>query len=512
MEVDAERTGEPHRETVYLVGMAPPRIQIQDVQPQVDCGRYPVKACLGDAVHGRRHDLPGRPREDRGRRPLPAGRRPAVARAAARGAGATTASSRRSSRTRSARGSSASRPGSTRTRAGSTSTTARSPAGQSDLRGELSEGRQLFGDGRRRGLARGGRGAPLGPETSRGRVKSAGAPDRRRPRARALRRVVRAVPALVGRLSRRREGACPSSPRSASTSSTCRRCTRSARRTARAATTPRRRGRATPAAPGRSAAPPAVTTRSHPDLGSDDDFARDGRGSARGRARDRARLRDPVLARPPVAAASTPSGSTAGPTARSSTPRTRRSATRTSTTSTGTRTSATQLWQALLDVVLGWCARGVLAFRVDNPHTKPMPFWEWLIAEVRSRHPEAIFLAEAFTRPAPMTTLAKIGFSQSYTYFTWKNTKAELVEFVEQVRSWSAYYRPNMWPNTPDILHEYLQEGGRPGVRGATRARDDAVAELRDLLRLRGVREHPRAARAARSTSTPRSTRSSSGR
>ena len=77
-------------------------------------------------------------------------------------------------------------------------------------------------------------------------------------------------------------------------------------------------------------------------------------------------------------------------------------------------------------------------------------------------YPEAIFLAEAFTRPAPMTTLAKIGFAQSYTYFTWKNTKAELVEFVEQVRSWSAFYRPNMWPNTPDILHEYLQEGGRP--------------------------------------------------
>ena len=121
-----------------------------------------------------------------------------------------------------------------------------------------------------------------------------------------------------------------------------------------------------------------------------------------------------------------------------------------------------QLWQALLDVVLGWCARGILAFRVDNPHTKPMPFWEWLIAEVRSRYPEAIFLAEAFTRPAPMTTLAKVGFSQSYTYFTWKNTKAELVEFAEQVRSWSAYYRPNMWPNTPDILHEYLQKGGRP--------------------------------------------------
>ena len=120
------------------------------------------------------------------------------------------------------------------------------------------------------------------------------------------------------------------------------------------------------------------------------------------------------------------------------------------------------MWQALLDIVLVWCERGIRVFRVDNPHTKPMPFWEWLIAEVRSVYPETIFLAEAFTRPAPMTTLAKSGFSQSYTYFTWKNTKAEIVEFVEQVRSWSAFYRPNLWPNTPDILHAYLQEGGRP--------------------------------------------------
>jgi len=119
------------------------------------------------------------------------------------------------------------------------------------------------------------------------------------------------------------------------------------------------------------------------------------------------------------------------------------------------------LWSALRDVVLGWCARGILVFRVDNPHTKPLPFWEWLIAEVRRTYPEAVFLAEAFTRPAPMTTLAKVGFGQSYTYFTWKNTKAELVEFVEQARSWSAFYRPNMWPNTPDILHQHLQEGGR---------------------------------------------------
>lgn len=120
------------------------------------------------------------------------------------------------------------------------------------------------------------------------------------------------------------------------------------------------------------------------------------------------------------------------------------------------------LWQALRDVVLHWCRRGIRVFRVDNPHTKPMPFWEWLIESVRAEFPDTVFLAEAFTRPAPMTTLAKVGFGQSYTYFTWKNSKSELVEFVEQVRSWSAFYRPNMWPNTPDILHAYLQRGGPP--------------------------------------------------
>jgi starch synthase (maltosyl-transferring) len=120
-----------------------------------------------------------------------------------------------------------------------------------------------------------------------------------------------------------------------------------------------------------------------------------------------------------------------------------------------------ELWHALRDVVLGWCARGVRVFRVDNPHTKPLPFWEWLIAKVRAVHPDTVFLSEAFTRPAAMSALAKIGFSQSYTYFTWKNTKPELVEFVEQIRGWSTHFRPNMWPNTPDILHAYLQEGGQ---------------------------------------------------
>jgi len=120
------------------------------------------------------------------------------------------------------------------------------------------------------------------------------------------------------------------------------------------------------------------------------------------------------------------------------------------------------LWQALLDVVLHWVGCGITVFRVDNPHTKPVPFWEWLIGEVRSEHPDVIFLSEAFTRPAPMTTLAKAGFAQSYTYFTWKNTRWELLEFLGQLLEWRDFYRPNCFANTPDILHEYLQVGGRP--------------------------------------------------
>jgi starch synthase (maltosyl-transferring) len=121
------------------------------------------------------------------------------------------------------------------------------------------------------------------------------------------------------------------------------------------------------------------------------------------------------------------------------------------------------LWQALRDVVLFWIGHGVRVFRVDNPHTKPLPFWEWLIDEVRGEHPDVIFLAEAFTRPAMMQLLAKIGFDQSYTYFTWKNTRAELEEYVgELAGEMAAYYRPNFFANTPDILHEYLQRGGPP--------------------------------------------------
>ena len=111
-----------------------------------------------------------------------------------------------------------------------------------------------------------------------------------------------------------------------------------------------------------------------------------------------------------------------------------------------------ELWQELLSIVLFWIEQDVHIFRVDNPHTKPFPFWEWLIGEVKQQHPEVIFLSEAFTRPKVMYRLAKVGFSQSYTYFAWRNTSWELMQY---------FFRPNLWPNTPDILTEYLQNGGR---------------------------------------------------
>jgi starch synthase (maltosyl-transferring) len=122
------------------------------------------------------------------------------------------------------------------------------------------------------------------------------------------------------------------------------------------------------------------------------------------------------------------------------------------------------LWNELASVVFFWIAQGVRIFRVDNPHTKAFPFWEWLIAKVRAEHPEAIFLAEAFTRPKVMYGLAKLGFSQSYTYFTWRNTKEELADYLRELTATKVreFFRPNLWPNTPDILPEPLQIGGRP--------------------------------------------------
>jgi starch synthase (maltosyl-transferring) len=122
------------------------------------------------------------------------------------------------------------------------------------------------------------------------------------------------------------------------------------------------------------------------------------------------------------------------------------------------------LWEELKSVVEFWIAQGVMIFRVDNPHTKPFGFWEWLITEVKRVNPEVIFLAEAFTRPKVMHRLAKLGFTQSYTYFTWRNGKRELTEYFTELALGPGrqYFRPNVWPNTPDILHETLQSGLRP--------------------------------------------------
>ena len=123
-----------------------------------------------------------------------------------------------------------------------------------------------------------------------------------------------------------------------------------------------------------------------------------------------------------------------------------------------------ELWAALLGVVERWADEGARIFRVDNPHTKPFPFWEWLIREARRTRPDLVFLAEAFTRPKVMARLAKLGFSQSYTYFTWRNTKPELERYLTELTRGEAreYFRPAFWPNTPDILPEPLQFGGRP--------------------------------------------------
>src|SRR4051812_37472436 len=122
-----------------------------------------------------------------------------------------------------------------------------------------------------------------------------------------------------------------------------------------------------------------------------------------------------------------------------------------------------ELFDELKSVFEFWISRGVTIFRVDNPHTKPFGLWEYIIPEIKAVHPEVIFLAEAFTRPRIMHRLAKLGFTQSYTYFTWRNSKAELTEYFTEIAQGEGreYFRPNLWPNTPDILHAALQHGGR---------------------------------------------------
>ncbi len=121
------------------------------------------------------------------------------------------------------------------------------------------------------------------------------------------------------------------------------------------------------------------------------------------------------------------------------------------------------LWPELRSIFLHWIAQGVRIFRVDNPHTKPLPFWEWVTGEIHARHPEVIFLSEAFTRPKVMKALAKAGFDQSYTYFTWRTFKHEMEDYLTELTQGPAadFMIGNLWPNTPDILPEHLQQGGR---------------------------------------------------
>jgi starch synthase (maltosyl-transferring) len=125
------------------------------------------------------------------------------------------------------------------------------------------------------------------------------------------------------------------------------------------------------------------------------------------------------------------------------------------------------LWQEMRRLFQVWIDRGVTIFRVDNPHTKPIRFWRWLIEDIQAKHPEVLFLAEAFTRPPMMKELARIGFTQSYSYFTWRNAKHELADYLTELTQsgMAEYYRPNFFANTPDILHEYLQRGGRPAFK-----------------------------------------------
>jgi starch synthase (maltosyl-transferring) len=125
------------------------------------------------------------------------------------------------------------------------------------------------------------------------------------------------------------------------------------------------------------------------------------------------------------------------------------------------------LWRACRDVLLFWIEHGVKTFRVDNPHTKPLAFWEWVIRDIQGAHPDVIFLAEAFTRPKLMKSLAKLGFTMSYTYFTWRNSAPELRDYLEELTRGpvAEYFRGNLFANTPDILNEYLVKGGRPAFR-----------------------------------------------
>ena len=450
----------------------PPRIRIEDVKPAIDCGRYPVKRTVGDRDRGRRR----------------------------RSSATATRSSARAVRHRGP-GDRSARAGAARRRS---ATTCFSGSFAVDRDRALAVPVEAWIDRVRvvaRRAAPQGRGRPGGPRRAsspRARccsampgldVETALAVDARptstarRPRSARARRSTSTASSRASApgtsSSRARSAAspasrrcCPSSPSSASTSSTCRRSTRSARRTARAATT------RSPPEPGDPGSPWAIgATRGRPRRDPSRSSARSTTSSAssrrpRARPRDRARLRDPVLARPPVAEASTrvvppPAGRDAevrrepaqevpGHLQRQLRLRglARACGRRCATSSCSGSSTASRV------------------FRVDNPHTKPLPFWEWLIAEVRARRtPTSIFLAEAFTRPAMMRDARPRSASTSrYTYFTWQNTRcgADRVHRPSSRREDAEYFRPNFFVNTPDILHEYLQTAaGRRSRRGS---------------------------------------------
>ena len=203
-------------------------------------------------------------------------------------------------------------------------------------------------------------------------------------------------------------------------------------------------------------------TAVHPQLGTLESFralvdAARGHGS-RSRSISRSSARPTIRGSPRIQA-----GSRGGPTARCASRRIRRSATGTSSTPISTRRTRCPTWLALRDAVLFWVDAGVRIFRVDNPHTKPLPFWAWMIDDVRGRHPDVVFLSEAFTRPAMMYRLAKVGFSQSYTYFTWRESKREFIDYLTELTTGPAreFFRPNFFVNTPDINPRHLQNAPR---------------------------------------------------
>ena len=269
---------------------------------------------------------------------------------------------------------------------------------------------------------------------------------------------------------------------SASMSSISCRSIRSAASTAKAKTTARSPSPATLAAPMRSARARAATGRSTPSSARSPISAVSSRRRS-ARHGGGARFRDPS-ARPTIhGCASIRNGSASGPTERSNTPKTRPRSTKTSSMSISTTRTAKDCGPNCATRSCSGSIEGVRTFRVDNPHTKPLPFWEWLIREVKARCPEAIFLSEAFTRPKMMRALAKAGFTQSYTYFTWRNTKSELIEYLTELT-----VIPGERIFSAELLHQHaghpagVPAGGRPaGVPHPPRAGGDVVAGLRHL-------------------------------